>query len=166
MPAGLVRQLPSPELDLLMHFLAARGSFLLPVLTCCGKIESSINDVCIGAPWGVTVHPAPEEPPARNVNARCRQQTTRSFRYDLGSWLEEDVRGWFRLNSLDSADTKSAPLSALESAVAIFKDLISFRICTYEKKWGRGHATQQNTLTGTLFFIENGRTCSEALFTN
>ena len=76
------------------------------------------------------------ESPMASIDQAERQEPSR-----LDFWLEKDGRCSLELNSLNSADTKSSQLSALESAVTISKDLISFRICTYEKKSRAGHAT-------------------------
>ena len=71
------------------------------------------------------------ESPMPSIDEAERQERSR-----LDSLLEKDGRCSSELNSLNSADTKSGQLSALESAVTISKDFISFRICTYEKKEG------------------------------
>src|SRR6202030_2554716 len=67
--------------------------------------------------------------------------------HDLDSWLEKYAPCWLELNSLNSADTKRVQLNALESALTILKDLIPFRICTYEKNRGRGTPPARSTLT-------------------
>jgi hypothetical protein len=78
------------------------------------------------------------ESPMPSIDQAERQEPSR---LDFWLELEKDGRCSLELNSLNSADTKSGQLSALESAVTISKDLISFRICSYEKKSRAGHAT-------------------------